>query len=55
MPGLLSTLTVTDLEDTVFSASDKVEKCPLCDAEPVISNQPAMQVTMYTQYQRATV
>lgn len=54
-PGTLASLFESSSEATVFDASTEIVRCPFCDAEPVVCNQAAKEVIMFTQYKRVKV
>jgi len=39
----------------VFSAIEEVDQCPFCNAGSVVANREGKEVSLFTQYQRATV
>lgn len=53
--GTLASLFESSSEATVFDASTEIVRCPFCDAEPLVCNQAAKEVIMFTQYKRVKV
>ena len=53
-PGLLGGLFHIN-QGTVFSASEEVDECPFCNACSIVASSEGKEVSLFTQYQRATV
>ena len=54
-PGSLGGLFHNVNRLTVFSAIEEVDECPFCNAGSVVANREGKEVSLFTQYQRATV